>query len=29
MSSITFDTHKFVKKLESAGFNEQQEQGFD
>ncbi|HRF30102.1 MAG TPA: DUF1640 domain-containing protein [Azonexus sp.] len=27
MSSITFDTHKFVRKLQEAGFNEKQAEG--
>lgn len=27
MSSITFDTHKFVRKLQEAGFDEKQAEG--
>lgn len=27
MASITFDTHKFVRKLQEAGFNEKQAEG--
>ncbi len=27
MSSITFDTHKFVRKLQEAGFDERQAEG--
>ena len=27
MSAITFDTHKFVRKLQEAGFNEKQAEG--
>jgi hypothetical protein len=27
MSAITFDTHKFVRKLQEAGFNQQQAEG--
>ncbi|MDO9227191.1 MAG: DUF1640 domain-containing protein [Pseudomonadota bacterium] len=27
MSSITFDTHKFVRKLQEAGFNQAQAEG--
>ncbi|MFZ3161359.1 MAG: coiled-coil domain-containing protein [Rhodoferax sp.] len=27
MTSITFDTHKFVRKLQEAGFNEKQAEG--
>ncbi len=27
MSAITFDTHKFVRKLQEAGFDEKQAEG--
>jgi len=27
MATITFDTHKFVRKLQDAGFNEKQAEG--
>ncbi|OIN90698.1 MAG: DUF1640 domain-containing protein [Comamonadaceae bacterium CG1_02_60_18] len=27
MTSITFDTHKFVRKLQEAGFDEKQAEG--
>ncbi len=27
MSSITFDTHKFVRKLQEAGFDQKQAEG--
>ncbi len=27
MSSITFDTHKFVRKLQDAGFDQKQAEG--
>ncbi len=27
MATITFDTHKFVRKLEEAGFNQKQAEG--
>ena len=27
MSTITFDTHKFVRKLQEAGFDEKQAEG--
>ena len=27
MSAITFDTHKFVQKLQEAGFNQKQAEG--
>jgi len=27
MTSITFDTHKFVRKLQNAGFDEKQAEG--
>ena len=27
MSSITFDTHKFLRKLQEAGFDEKQAEG--
>ncbi len=27
MAAITFDTHKFVRKLQEAGFNEAQAEG--
>jgi len=27
MSSITFDTHKFIRKLKEAGFDEKQAEG--
>ena len=27
MTTITFDTHKFVRKLQDAGFNEKQAEG--
>lgn len=27
MSSITFDTHRFVRKLQEAGFDERQAEG--
>lgn len=27
MSSITFDTHRFVRKLQEAGFDEKQAEG--
>ena len=27
MASLTFDTHKFVRKLQDAGFNEKQAEG--
>lgn len=27
MSAITFDTHKFVRKLQDAGFDEKQAEG--